>query len=281
MSRILHLHLVSPVSGELLELLARNVVAQLAGATPERQLWPLVRTPEQVAPVLAGIAATPGFVLHTLADPEVRGLLEDGCERLAVPYRFVLAPFVEALAEHFDVDVAYRAGVGHLMDDAYFRRLDAMRFTLAHDDGQRFDELEEADVVLIGASRVTKTPTCMYLANRGVRAANVPLVPGIDLPDAVIGLKRPLVVGLTIDPSVLVAIREERERSLGKSSGRARRSTAYADPDAVSDELRQARRLYLRHGWTIIDVSHRSIEQTAAIIIDRLNKRQAAAPAAG
>jgi hypothetical protein len=265
-------HLISPSSGELVELLARTVIAQMVDVAAERHLWTMVRGMTQMPDLLAAIAARPGFVLHTLADIQMRQALEDGCRQLDVPCMFVLGPFVEPMAGYFGADVHYRASARDVMDEEYYRRLDAMRFTLAHDDGLGIQDLEDADVVLLGVSRATKTPTCMYLAHRGVRAANVPLVPGVPIPESVMQLKSPLVVGLTIHPATLVKVREERLRMLSQ-----RRRSDYSDVDAVTEEVANVRRMFARRGWPVIDVTSRSIEQTAALIIDMLKKRQAGA----
>jgi len=269
------LHLVSPASGELAELMARTVVAQLDGPVPERHLWTMVRSPAQLPPVLTAISERPGFVLHTVADAHVREPLEDGCRVLNVPCMFVLEPFVSALAEHSGAQVRFRTSARDVMDEEYFRRLEAMRFTLAHDDGLGFGELAHAEVILVGVSRATKTPTCMYLAHRGIKAANVPLVPGVPAPDILTKLTEPLIVGLTIDATVLVKVRRERMEML-KQRGRS----DYDNLRAVNKELADAKRLFERQGWPVINVSHRSIEQSAAEIMDLLKRRRMEAQAA-
>lgn len=270
------LHLISHASGELLEMLARNVVAQLDDVTPDRKLWKMVRGLRQLPDILAFIAGTPGFVMHSIADEDVRAALEDGCRRLGAPCQFVLEPCVSMLAAATGAAIRYRTSPRDVLDEDYYRRIEAMKYTLAHDDGVATDDLAEADVILVGVSRATKTPTCMYLASRGVKAANVPLVPGVPPPDELAHLRRPLVVGLTIDPLRLAKVRDARLKMLNED-----RSGSYADLDLVRQEVQEARRLCARHGWPIIDVSHRSIEQTASMIIEMLRKRQAAASTDG
>jgi len=185
---------------------------------------------------------------------------------------FALDPLVSRLSRHFGVAVSYRTSVRDVIDEDYYRRVEAMKFTLAHDDGLATDDLDGADVVLVGVSRATKTPTCMYLASQGVKAANVPLVPGIPLPVGLRRAKGPLVVGLTIDPNRLATVRAARLRALKQDD-----ATAYADETALRKEVREARLLFQRHGWPVIDVTQRSIEQTANQILELLRERSAAA----
>lgn len=263
------LHLVSPSSGELIDLLARSVVGQLDHLDVERFVWNLVRSIERVNEVLAIVAETRGVVFHTLSHEENRQALEDGCRIIEVPCLFVLDPFVTTLAEHTGATVRFRASPRDRMDEEYFRRLDAMRFTLAHDDGIGGHDIENAEVVLVGVSRVTKTPTCMYLAHRGVRAANVPLVPGMPAIDALCRAKKPLIVGLTIQPDQLARIRARRLSMLKQKP-----NDAYADLDVIRGEILDARRLFARNGWPVIDVTNQSIEQTAAMIMELLKRRQ-------
>jgi hypothetical protein len=261
------LYLVSHASGEMVEMLARNAVAQLEDVEVERTLWKMVRSMGQLTKALAVIATKPGFVLHSIADAELRSALEEGCYHLRVPCLFVLEPFVSNLAAHFAAPIRFRANPRDQMDEDYYRRVEAMKFTLAHDDGVAADDLDDADVIVVGVSRSTKTPTCMYLASLGVKAANVPLVPDVALPDGVTDAKGQLVVGLTVDPSRLAHVRQTRLAALGGD-----RSGDYADLDRINDEVRAARRLFLRRGWPIIDVTHNSVEQTASLILDLLRK---------
>jgi hypothetical protein len=270
MSTPVILYLVSHASGEMVEMLARNAVAQLADVEVERRTWKMVRSMAQLPDVLAAIAIRPGFVVHSIADPEVRAELERGCRHLRVPCLFVLEPLVSRLAEHFAVAVSFRASPRDHLDEDYYRRVEAMKFTLSHDDGVLADDLEDADVIVVGVSRSTKTPTCMYLASRGIKAANVPLVPGLALPEGVLRAKRPLVVGLTVDPSRLVRVRRARMTALGEDG-----QVDYADRDRIAAEVRDARRLFGHRGWPVIDVTHSSIEHTASLILALLGKAAA------
>ncbi len=264
-----HLHLVSDASGETVSSVARACLVQFEGIEPTPHLWWLVRTQGQVERVIEGIEANPGIVLVTLMDSAVRGLLEEACRQLGVLYVPVLDPVMAALAGYLEADFGAQPGRQHALDAAYFQRIDAMHFTLSHDDGQMLHDLDAADVVLVGVSRTSKTPTCMYLANRGLKAANIPLIPGMAPPPELFAATRPLVVGLTKEPKSLTDIRRSRLQFLTQ-----RDETDYADPERVREEVAMARRLFTKHGWPVIDVSRRSIEEASAAILQLYIRRK-------
>jgi regulator of PEP synthase PpsR (kinase-PPPase family) len=178
---------------------------------------------------------------------------------------------IGALGSFLGMPSGGQPGKQHMLDAEYFNRIDAMTFALVHDDGQATWNLDEADIVLVGVSRTSKTPTCMYLANRGMKAANVPIVPGIALPDGLFRATRPLIVGLTNDPNRLVQIRRNRLRMLHQKE-----ETDYIDLEVVKKEVATAQRYFLAHGWPVIDVTRRSIEETAAAIMALLDRRHEA-----
>lgn len=266
------LYLISHASGELVEMLARNTVAQLDGVSIDMKLWKMVRNLGQAADIIGVIATRPGYVLHSVSDVEVRAALEEGCEHLGIPCRFVLEPFVPDLAAFYGAGIRFRASARDMMDEDYFRRVEAMKYTLGHDDGVATHNLEAADVILVGVSRATKTPTCLYLASRGIKAANVPLVPGVPPPKELFEATAPLIVGLSVDPARLSRIRQDRLRMLSEEA-----DTDYATEAIVALEVRDARRLFARRGWPAIDVTNRSIEQVANKIMALLEKRRRAA----
>lgn len=268
MSKTIRMYLVSHASGELVEMLARNALMQLKGVEVERRLWKMVRRLDQLPDILNEIAKAPGFVLHSVSHSDVRDALEEGCRRLHTPFQFALEPLIDRLAEHSGAPVHFHNSSGDSFDEDYYRRVEAMKYTLAHDDGINSDNLAGADVILVGVSRATKTPTCMYLASRGIKAANVPLVPGVPLPAWLLQAKEPLIVGLTVKPERLAVVRTARLKEWHDEE-----NTDYADLDHLRAEVREARRLFLRCGWPTIDASERSIEQTASMIIDLLRKR--------
>ncbi|MFQ5467944.1 MAG: pyruvate, water dikinase regulatory protein [Kiloniellaceae bacterium] len=266
-----HLHLVSDATGETINSLARACLVQFDGIEPIEHVWSLIRTKRQMEKCLGGIQEAPGPVLFTLVNDALRKILTDGCRRLDVPCIAVLDPVIHRLASWFGAEIRGRPGLQHVLDAEYFHRMDAMNFALAHDDGQMTDDLNHADVILVGVSRTSKTPTCIYLANRGIKAANVPIVPGCALPPALFAARQPLVVGLTKDPAQLVQVRRNRLRMIARDQGK----TDYVDLESVRAEIAFARKLYRENGWTMIDVSRRSIEETAATIMSLFARHRA------
>lgn len=265
-----HVHLVSDSTGETLNAVVKAVAAQFAEARPFEHIYALVRTEKQMRKVLAEIEAAPGLVLYTIVNPELRRALEVRCAELQAPAVPVLDPFVKAFEQYLGMEQSREAGGQHALNQKYFNRIEALDFTMAHDDGQMVWDLEPADVVLVGVSRTSKTPTCMYLANRGLKAANVPLVPGQDPPAELARLKRPLVIGLVASPDRLSQIRESRLSNLN-ADGTA---GSYANLDDIRKEVLAAKRLFARHRWPTIDVTRRSVEETAAAILTKLSARR-------
>lgn len=261
-----HIHLVSDSTGETLNALARAVCARFENVLPIEHIYALVRSPRQLDRALADIEEAPGMVIHTIVDETLRAALEEGCRRLDMPCIAALDPLVSALSRYLGASITSRVGVQHALDNDYFNRMDALNYAIGHDDGQGGQDLEQADVVLVGVSRTSKTPTCIYLAHRGVRAANVPLVPHRPPPEKLFELKRALVVGLTVSPDRLVQIRRNRLLSLKET-----RESSYTDPDEVRDEIIRARRLFERQGWPVIDVTRRSVEETAAAVLNLMH----------
>ena len=262
-----HVHLVSDSTGETLNALARAVCARFDDLMPIEHIYALVRSMRQLERALEDIEAAPGVVIHTIVDPEIRTALEEGCRRLDMPCLPALDPLVASLQRYLGVALTSRVGVQHTLDNDYFNRMDALNYAIGHDDGQGGQDLEQADVVLIGVSRTSKTPTCIYLAHRGVKAANVPLVPHRPPPEQLFNLKHAQVIGLTVSPDRLIQIRRNRLLSLKED-----RESSYIDHEAVREEVVKARRLYERQGWPVIDVTRRSVEETAAQVINILNR---------
>ncbi len=266
-----HLHLVSDATGETLIGLAQAVIAQFDGARPVQHLWAPVRNTEQVDKVLAEVRANPGIVLLTLVDIEVRDALTAGCRKLQVPCIPVLEPLFAAFSRFLDQQPRHLPGIQHTLDSTYFDRIEAMSFCLAHDDGQSLKTLRDADVVLVGVSRTSKTPTSVYLANRGLKVANVPLVPGVPEPQELAALDGPAVIGLTTNPDRLAQLRLNRLSALNRDE-----ETDYVALEAIREEVARARRVFARHDWPVIDVTRRSIEETAAAVLNIYNERRPA-----
>jgi len=264
-----HLHLVSDSTGETLLAVSRAASAQYQGISAIEHIYPLVRNSNQLDRVLQQIDLTPGIVLYTLVARLIPERLEHACRESGCPCLSVLEPVHSLFQSYLGIGTTPRPGAQHMLNAEYFRRIDALNFTMMHDDGQLTDGIEQADVILVGVSRTSKTPTSIYLANRGIKTANVPMVPGIPLPDILSSLERPLIVGLVASPERIVQIRQNRLLSLNAGD-----DTAYVDRSSVAEELAYSRRLFDKYNWPIIDVSRRSIEETAAAILDLYHKRR-------
>src|ERR1700690_2104259 len=205
-----HLHLVSDATGETLITVARAAAAQYANVSPVEHLYPMVRSKKQLDHVLAEVTESPGLVLYTLLEEDLIEALEEKCRELGLPCMSILGPVLRLFQSYLGAETIHRVGAQHVLNAEYFQRIDALNYTMFHDDGQHVEGLQDADVVLVGVSRTSKTPTSIYLANRGVKTANVPLVPGVPLPSAVEQLQNPLIVGLFATPERIVQIRQNR-----------------------------------------------------------------------
>ncbi|AYO84513.1 MULTISPECIES: pyruvate, water dikinase regulatory protein [Methylobacterium] len=258
-----HLHLVSDSTGETLINVGRAAAAQYEGVSAIEHVYPLVRSAAQLDRVISEIRAAPGLVLYTLVGGDLGERLEEVARETGSPCLSVLRPVHDLLRAYLGAETTARPGAQHMLNAEYFKRIDAMNFTLAHDDGNLPEDLEEADVILLGVSRTSKTPTSIYLANRGLKTTNLPLVPGMPLPPAIERARKPLVVGLFASPERIVQIRQNRLSSLN-----ADESSMYVDRSAVADEITMSRRLFTKNRWPTIDVTRRSIEETAAAIVD-------------
>ncbi len=258
----INLHLVSDSTGETLEMIAKASLAQFDDPDVARHFWPMVRSLQHLDRIVPDLAENPGLVLFTLVNPDTRARLEEHCRHLGLPAVPVLDQVTTALEALLGQEAHGRPGRQHLMDDDYFKRVDAIQFTIAHDDGIAHEDWEQADILLAGVSRSSKTPTSIYLANRGYKVANIPLVVESPPPKSLFGLRNPMIVGLTTAPERLVQIRRNRLLSLNEGT-----ETAYVDNDNVKSEVQFARRMFADNGWPVIDVTRRSIEESAAAII--------------
>ena len=281
----LHMHLVSDSTGDTVTTVARAGISQFDGVVPVEHVWSFVRSRAQVEQVLSMVKALPGVVIYTMVSPDLRQILEEGCRDLKVPSVPILDGVFKAFSGLLGAETRQQIGRQHAMDDGYFSRIEAMDFMLQHDDGQSPWDLNEADIVLVGVSRASKTPTCIYLANRGLKTANVPVVKDCPLPKELESLTKPLVVGLTINPEPLVQIRSNRLKQMERGATPLRLSEDYTELERVRGELVYARRLFARYDWPVIDVTRRSVEETAAAVfqlfqgrVGRASARAAADP---
>jgi regulator of PEP synthase PpsR (kinase-PPPase family) len=264
--RYFHLHLVSDATGETLNTVAKAAAAQYADFRPIAHIYALVRTPSQLNRALREIEAQPGIVLFTLINPDIRMHLEQQCGAMGVPCLSILDPIISILSQYLNATSRPQVGGQHALNSDYFRRIDALNFTMAHDDGQNLDDLGKSDVILIGVSRTSKTPTSIYLAQRGVKTANIPIVPGIPVPRQLFAVQGPLVIGLIASAERIAQIRRHRLLSLKEN-----RTTDYADPRLITHELMAMKTLCSSNDWPMIDVTRRSVEETAATILNMLS----------
>jgi len=261
-----HLHLVSDSTGETLEALVSAALVQFDGAGVQKHFWPLIRTPMQMSRLMQDIREQPGLVMFTLVDNDIRTVLEQECADANLPNIAILDPVIEILGGFLGRKASHLPGKQHMMDREYFARIDAVHYTMAHDDGQMSDDLQGADIVLIGVSRTSKTPTSIYLANKGLKTANVPFVPHVPMPTHLDMLRDKFVMGLTASPERLMAIRTNRLTSLAEDT-----STEYTDMEKIQEEIRMCKRYCSERGWPVLDVTRRSIEESAAAILNKYN----------
>ncbi len=258
-----HLHMVSDATGETLITVARAAAAQYNSIRAIEHVHSLIRTARQLDRAIDEIERSPGIVLYTLLDQDNAARLELACKSIGVPCVSVLDPVLVMFQSYLGAPTDRRIGAQHVLDADYFRRIEALNFTMMHDDGQLAENVDAADVVLVGVSRTSKTPTSIYLANRGVKTANIPVVPGIPLPSQLDSAVNPLIVALVASPDRIIQLRENRILSLNAAGT----DTSYVDRASVASEIAFTRKLAARHGWPVIDVTRRSIEETAAAIL--------------
>jgi len=267
-----HMYLVSDATGTTLQGLARAALSQFEGINPVERFWPMIRSEMQLDRAIADIRKRPGPVLFTFVDKKLRRKLQSACAELDVPCMPVLDPILRTMSSYLGLPSKGVPGLQHSLDEAYFKRIDAVDFALSFDDGQTLDGLEEADVILVGVSRTSKTPTCIFLARRGIKAANIPLVPSVPFPEKVASFKTPLIVGLTESPKRLENLRRSRLHADGENKHYD--SNAYLDLEKIEEEIRNARRLFSKYKWPVIDVTRKSVEETTAEIYSLLQRHR-------
>lgn len=272
MAQTYHIHMISDSTGETIASALRATVSMFEDVRVSYRRHVMIRSHESLDAALAIVAEQPGLVFHTVVEADLRARLERGCHEIGVTAVPFLDPLLSTLTAYFSKSAAMRPGAQHAVDERYYARVAALDFALAYDDGHLAERLREADAVLIGVSRTSKTPTCVYLAGRGIKAANIPLIPGQEPPAALLELgdKGPVVIGLTAKPSRLAQIRENRLLSLSHEN-----ASEYADLEAIKREVVEARQLMDRLGCPVIDVTRRSIEETAAAIRQLVEERKA------
>ncbi|MBB5073742.1 hypothetical protein HNQ69_000868 [Bartonella callosciuri] len=261
-----HLHMLSDATGETLISVGRAVAAQYTMSQATEHIYPMIRNETQLQRALDEIQQEPGIVLYTIIDEKIKLLLKRRCKKMEVPCIDILHPVFDAFQSYLGIPTNLRASAQHDLNAGYFRRIEALDFTIEHDDGQSPNSLSKADVILVGISRTSKTPTSIYLANRGIKTANVPLIPGIDLPEALLEAKDALIIGLIASAERISHIRQNRY------FGDNLTIESYTNRISIAEELTYAKRICERFGWPTIDVTRRSIEETAAAIFELLSR---------
>jgi regulator of PEP synthase PpsR (kinase-PPPase family) len=267
-----HIYLVSDATGTTLQGLARAALSQFDGINPVERFWPMIRSEMQLDRAIADIKKHPGPVLFTFVDKTLRRKLQAACSELEIPCMPVLDPILREMSSYLGLQSRGVPGLQHSLNEAYFDRIDAVDFALSYDDGKNLEGLDEADVILVGVSRTSKTPTCIFLARRGIRAANIPLVPNVPFPEQVAEFKKPLFIGLTESPKRLENLR--RSRLHAEDENKYHDQNDYLDLEAIEDEIRKARRLFSKHKWPVIDVTRKSVEETTAEIYALLQRHK-------
>jgi len=258
-----HIHLISDSTGETLTTVAKAAIAQYDDIQPIEHVYPLIRTEKQLGRAIANVELEPGIVLFTLVSETLSNRLVAACREIGIPYVSVLEPVLAVFQNYLNAEITHRIGGQHQLDADYFRRIEALNFTMAHDDGQLPENIDDADVIIIGVSRTSKTPTCIYLANRGIKAANMPIVRELTIPPALFAATRPLIVALIASPERILQVRQNRLLSLNAQGGESQ----YVNRHAIAEEVAYTRRLCKERSWPLIDVTRRSIEETAAEIL--------------
>lgn len=264
-----HVHLVSDSTGETLVAMMKASCAQFREATPLEHLHALVRSEDQMAKTLAEIEHKPGVVLYTLANPERRQTLEKFCAEKRIPCVSILDQSLAMLGRYLGASVSHEVAAQRTLDSDYYDRIDALDFAMAHDDGQNIMGLKDADIILLGISRTSKTPTSIYLANRGYKTGNIPLVPTSPIPPIIETFDGPFIIGLVAQPERISQIRSQRLVGLNEN-----RTTNYTRLENIQDEMKTAKRLFAKQGYPVVDVTRRSIEETSAKIITLYQRRK-------
>jgi len=264
--KIINIHLISDSTGETLGAMSRAVISQFKGVESNEFMWSLVRTKRKMLEVIEKIKIEGGIVLYTILSQDLLEILLSECKKNQIATIPALDEIIEKFSKYIGQNIINKPGRQHILDQDYFKRIEAINYTISHDDGQKIDGLEEAEIVIIGPSRTSKSPTCIYLSHRGLKAANIPFISGIELPEKLFKLKNTLIIGLTINSEALIQIRKNRVKILGQD---IKSGNEYIDYESVDREVKEARKHYFKNNWPIIDVSKKSIEETAAAIIEK------------
>ena len=264
----INIHLVSDSTGETIENTVSATISQFPGVNRKEFFWPMTRTEDQIKDITENLRKNPGLVVFSIVDDNNRSILESSCKELNIPYISPLDGLLNTFKKLLALSETKITGVQHKLDENYFKRVDAFEFAMQHDDGQRISSMSEADIILVGVSRTSKTPTSIYLANKGYKVANIPFVANTRLPEELFGFKKPIIIGLIKDPRSLMQVRQTRLKMMGENN-----QTSYDDVNHIKFEISQARLIFTKYAWPSIDVSRRSVEETSASVIKIYNTK--------
>lgn len=254
---------VSDSLGETADFVARAAASQFDGGNVEIRRIPYVADKEDIEEIFKEALNYNSIITYTVMIRELREMIESLSREKKIPCVDLLGPTVKAIASATGLMPKMETGLLRKLDEEYFRRVEAIEFAVKYDDGKDPRGLKSADLVLIGVSRTSKTPVCMYLAHKKIKAANMPLVPEVAPPEELFQIPARKIVGLTIRPQLLNEIRQERLKALGLTSG-----ADYANPNRIIRELEYAEGIFKRIGCTVIDVTNRAIEETAGRLLE-------------
>ena len=269
MTKKINIHLISDSTGETLSSISRAVMSQFEGCEAKEFVWPLVRTTSHIERIISSINENPGIILYTILKNELIDKIKNHCYEVGLPCVSAISPVVSAFSRYLDTPITKAIGRQHHLDQEYFDRVEAINYTINHDDGQMPHEVSQADIIIIGVSRVSKSPTSIYLSCRGYKVANIPFVNIQTIPQELFSAKNSLIIGLIINPEKLSQIRSNRIKSLGEKS-----ETDYIDIEKIKNEILESRKLYQKLGCCIIDVTRKSVEETAAQIISLVQQKK-------
>jgi regulator of PEP synthase PpsR (kinase-PPPase family) len=264
-SRRRHVFIVSDATGDTGEMVVRAALAQFQETQVHLERFGQVRSDEQIADIVRRAAAVRGVIVYTMVSVELRQKIHQEALGMGVPTVDIMGPILTRLSDYLELSPLSRPGLFRHLDQSYFKRLEAVDFTVAHDDGLGADTLDRAEIVIVGVSRTSKTPVSLYLSFRGWKVANVPLVSGLDPPRQVFEIDARRIIGFTIDPQQLKTLRQHRERRL-----RAGALGAYVDEEAIVREIEAANRLFRAQGWPVLNVTSKAIEETSTEVMQTI-----------
>jgi regulator of PEP synthase PpsR (kinase-PPPase family) len=262
------IYIISDGTGETASLMTKAALVQYRDVDASLVRFKNVRASEQIKAIIDEVSQNQGFIVYTVVSKDLRSEIQRQAIEQQVPHVDLLGPLLGGLENYFDVHKPMQAGILRAVDEKYFRRIEAIEFTVKHDDGKELRDLENAEIILVGISRTSKTPLSIFLSHKGWKVANVPLVATVPPPKEIFEVDQRKIIALTIDPDKLSLIRQNRLSKLGDNN------SEYASLSHVLDEIQFADELYKKNKkWPVFDVTSRALEETATEIIKIISKR--------